>query len=57
MRTGQKEITDYFFALLQQTLNDLNLNEKPKCIFNWDETGFACDRSKKGVFCRRGSQP
>jgi transposase-like protein len=56
-KAGDKEIVDHFFDLLNATLTELNLHDKPNRIFNCDETGYSCDPSKRRIFCRRGEHP
>ena len=46
-----------FYDLLEKTLEDLDLFQKPHCIFNADETGFSGKQSVKGkVFVKKGTR-
>lgn len=50
-----KKVVDNFFDLLTRKCEELNLKNKPKNIFNVDETGFMCSPGNKKMFFRRGS--
>ncbi|CAG5031743.1 unnamed protein product [Parnassius apollo] len=43
-----------YFDLLENAINDLDLVEKPECIYNLDETSFCNDPSKSKVLGQRG---
>jgi hypothetical protein len=44
-----------FYDLVQKTINELGLTDKPQNIYNVDETNFSGAPSNVRVFCRRGS--
>lgn len=57
---ARKKMTDPFvvqnyFTLLRNTLDELELNDKPEQIWNLDETSFCLDPSKTKVVGKKGS--
>lgn len=48
-------IINGYFQLLEKTLNDLNLLDKPQQIWNLDESGFCLDPSKTRVVGNKGT--
>jgi hypothetical protein len=50
----REEVLSKYFDLLEQTLVDNDIIEKPNCIFNMDETGFSLDPCLPKVISAKG---
>lgn len=48
-------IINNYFEILKNQLDDLNLHDKPRQIWNLDETNFCMDPSKTKIVGRRGA--
>lgn len=51
-----KEYIDHWFTLLNDTMKDLNILNKPEAIYNVDETGLPLDPSKIRVIAEKGAK-
>ena len=53
---ADQNVLDDYFCLLQQTLQDNHLIDKPGQIFNCDESGFPLEHKLQGVVALKGSK-
>ena len=53
-KAATSDIVDHwFFQCLKPVLDDLQLHEKPQCIFNVDESGFPLSGRPAHVICKK----
>lgn len=55
-RMMNREVVSKYFSALDQLVTDLQLHDKPECIWNCDEKGFQFEHSPVSVCARKGSR-
>ena len=56
-KAATSDVVDHwFFQCLKPVLYDLQLHEKPQCIFNVDESGFPLSGRPAHVICKKGTK-
>ena len=53
-RSLTKDVKDKWFKLLDETLTELDLKDKPHLIYNVDESGLPLDPSRLKIICKKG---
>jgi hypothetical protein len=51
-----KETKDHFFEVLRTKLVELDILNRPECILNCDESGYAGSFGQKKLFARKGDK-
>ena len=56
-KAATSDVVDHwFFECLQPVLDKLQLQDKPQCIFNVDESGFPLSGRPAHIICKRGTK-
>lgn len=55
-RMMNREVVSKYISALDQLVTDLQLHDKPECIWNCDEKGFQFEHSPVSVCARKGSR-